>query len=77
MFSPSEGLASRAWIIVLGWFPSRERPLAVESLMVQGVVGLEGSGSVCHRLAGFAVDSAWGQASSCPDGGYEVVPLDF
>lgn len=46
MFSPSEGLASKAWIIVLGWFPSRERPLAVENLVVQGVVGLEGSGSL-------------------------------
>lgn len=50
MFSPSEGLASKAWIIVLGWSPSRERPLAVENLMVQGVVGLEGSGSL------FAID---------------------
>lgn len=46
MFSPAEGLASKAWITVLGWFPSRERPLAVENLMVQSVVGLEGSGSL-------------------------------
>lgn len=83
MFSPSEGLASKAWIMMLGWFLSKARPLAVVNLMVQGMCGFRGGLGACLSLTCWlcsvpvAVDRAAGQGSSHPDGSCEVSPLDF
>lgn len=53
MFSPSEGLAFEARIMMLGWFLSKARPPAAVNLMARGVCGFRGSGEdVCHRLVG-------------------------
>lgn len=55
MLSPSEGLVSEARIMMLGWFLSKARPLAVVNLMAQGMCGFRRVWDhVCHRLVGSA-----------------------